>query len=92
MIENNWLELIKPNNIDVATKLDPNRFGTITVDPLERGYGLTLGNALRRVLLSSLQGAAVTSIKVNGAGNFLEVKITKALSGNCSNFSCISNH
>ena len=66
MIENNWLELIKPNNIDVATKLDPNRFGTITVDPLERGYGLTLGNALRRVLLSSLQGAAVTSIKVNG--------------------------
>lgn len=66
MIENNWLELIKPNNIDIETNLDPNRFGTITVDPLERGYGLTLGNALRRILLSSLQGAAVTSIKVNG--------------------------
>ena len=66
MIEKNWLELIKPNNIDVKTKLDPNRFGTVTVDPLESGYGLTLGNALRRVLLSSLQGAAVTAIKING--------------------------
>ena len=66
MIEKNWLELIKPNNIDVKTKLDPKRFGTVTVDPLESGYGLTLGNALRRVLLSSLQGAAVTAIKVNG--------------------------
>ena len=58
MIEKNWLELIKPNN--------PKRFGTVTVDPLESGYGLTLGNALRRVLLSSLQGAAVTAIKING--------------------------
>lgn len=66
MIEKNWLELIKPSNIDVKTKLDPKRFGTVTVDPLESGYGLTIGNALRRVLLSSLQGAAVTAIKING--------------------------
>lgn len=66
LIEKNWLELIKANNIDIKTKLDPNRFGTVIVDPLERGYGLTLGNALRRVLLSSLQGAAVTAIKING--------------------------
>lgn len=66
MIQKNWQELIKPNKVDVSTNKDPNRFGTVTVDPLERGYGLTLGNALRRVLLSSLQGAAVTSIKIDG--------------------------
>ncbi len=66
MIQKNWQELIKPNKVDVSTTKDPNRFGTVTVDPLERGYGLTLGNALRRVLLSSLQGAAVTAIKIDG--------------------------
>ncbi|MEZ0262932.1 MAG: DNA-directed RNA polymerase subunit alpha [Alphaproteobacteria bacterium] len=66
MIQKNWQELIKPNKVDVSTNKDPNRFGTVVVEPLERGYGLTLGNALRRVLLSSLQGAAVTSIKIDG--------------------------
>ena len=66
MIQKNWQELIKPNKIDVSASKDPSRFGTVVVEPLERGYGLTLGNALRRVLLSSLQGAAVTSIKVDG--------------------------
>lgn len=66
MIQKNWQELIKPNKVEVSTNKDPNRFGTVTVEPLERGYGLTLGNALRRILLSSLQGAAVTSIKIDG--------------------------
>ena len=66
MIQKNWQELIKPNKVDVSTNKDPNRFGTVVVEPLERGYGLTIGNALRRVLLSSLQGAAVTSIRVDG--------------------------
>lgn len=66
MIQKNWHELIKPNNVEVSTDKDPNRFATIVVEPLERGYGLTLGNAIRRVLLSSLQGAAVTSIHVDG--------------------------
>ncbi len=66
MIQKNWQELIKPNKIEVNTSKDPQRFGTVVVEPLERGYGLTLGNALRRVLLSSLQGAAITSIKVDG--------------------------
>ncbi|HYD17569.1 MAG TPA: DNA-directed RNA polymerase subunit alpha [Patescibacteria group bacterium] len=66
MIQKNWQELIKPNKVDVSTNKDPNRFGTVVVEPLERGYGLTVGNALRRVLLSSLQGAAVTSIKIDG--------------------------
>ena len=66
MIQKNWQELIKPNRVDVSTNKDPNRYGTIVVEPLERGYGLTLGNALRRVLLSSLQGAAVTAIRIDG--------------------------
>jgi len=66
LIQKNWQELIKPNKVEVSTSKDPNRFGTVVVEPLERGYGLTLGNALRRVLLSSLQGAAVTSIKIDG--------------------------
>ena len=66
MIQKNWQELIKPNKIEVAATKDATRHGTVVVEPLERGYGLTLGNALRRVLLSSLQGAAVTSIKIDG--------------------------
>jgi DNA-directed RNA polymerase subunit alpha len=66
LIQKNWQELIKPNRVDVSTNKDPSRYGTIVVEPLERGYGLTLGNALRRVLLSSLQGAAVTAIRIDG--------------------------
>jgi DNA-directed RNA polymerase subunit alpha len=66
LIQKNWQELIKPNKVDVSTNKDPNRFGTVVVEPLERGYGLTIGNAIRRVLLSSLQGAAVTSVKIDG--------------------------
>ncbi|MDD9899806.1 MAG: DNA-directed RNA polymerase subunit alpha [Alphaproteobacteria bacterium] len=66
MIQKNWQELIKPNKVEVSASKNPERAGKVVIEPLERGYGLTLGNALRRVLLSSLQGAAVTSIKVNG--------------------------
>ncbi len=67
MIQKNWQELIKPTKIDVK-KSGPNTrsSGTIVIEPLERGFGLTLGNALRRVLLSSLQGAAVTAIQIDG--------------------------
>jgi DNA-directed RNA polymerase subunit alpha len=65
VIQKNWTELIKPNKkVDAAG--DPKRFGTIVAEPLERGFGLTLGNALRRVLLSSLQGAAVTAVHIEG--------------------------
>ena len=64
MIQKNWQELIKPTNLDVTP--DGDNKAKIVVEPLERGFGLTLGNALRRVLLSSLQGGAVTSIKING--------------------------
>ncbi|UZK67512.1 DNA-directed RNA polymerase subunit alpha [Sphingomonas sp. M1-B02] len=60
----NWQELKKPNGLEKKPGGDPKRKLTFVAEPLERGFGLTLGNALRRVLLSSLQGAAVTSIKI----------------------------
>jgi DNA-directed RNA polymerase subunit alpha len=66
LIQKNWLELIKPNKVDVDRGTDAQTYGKIAVEPLERGFGLTLGNALRRVLLSSLQGAAVTAVKIAG--------------------------
>jgi DNA-directed RNA polymerase subunit alpha len=60
----NWQELKKPNALEIKPGNDPKRRATFVAEPLERGFGLTLGNALRRVLLSSLQGAAITSIKI----------------------------
>ncbi|HCW59811.1 MAG TPA: DNA-directed RNA polymerase subunit alpha, partial [Sphingobium sp.] len=60
----NWQELKKPNSLEIKASGDGKRKATFVAEPLERGFGLTLGNALRRVLLSSLQGAAVTSIKI----------------------------
>lgn len=66
MIQDNWQELIKPTKLDIVVDADDARKATITAEPLERGFGLTLGNALRRVLLSSLQGAAVTAMQVEG--------------------------
>ena len=62
MIQKNWQDLIKPQRLDVQPGRRPDREATIVVEPLERGFGITLGNALRRVLLSSLQGAAITQI------------------------------
>jgi DNA-directed RNA polymerase subunit alpha len=60
----NWQELKKPGGLDKKAGGDSKRKATFVAEPLERGFGLTLGNSLRRVLLSSLQGAAVTSIKI----------------------------
>ncbi|WP_157215701.1 DNA-directed RNA polymerase subunit alpha [Flavisphingomonas formosensis] len=60
----NWQELKKPNGLEKKAGGDGRRRATFVAEPLERGFGLTLGNSLRRVLLSSLQGAAVTSIKI----------------------------
>jgi DNA-directed RNA polymerase subunit alpha len=65
MIHKNWQELIKPMQLDVRPGNDPARQATVVAEPLERGFGLTLGNALRRVLMSSLQGAAVTSVHID---------------------------
>jgi len=64
--QKNWQDLGRPNKLDVVPGYDPKRIGTVVAEPLERGFGLTLGNALRRVLLSSLQGAAVTSVQIDG--------------------------
>ncbi|MCX7646791.1 MAG: DNA-directed RNA polymerase subunit alpha [Rhodobacteraceae bacterium] len=65
MIHKNWAELIKPAQLDIKPGADPARQATVVAEPLERGFGLTLGNALRRVLLSSLQGAAITSVQID---------------------------
>ena len=66
VIQKNWQDLIKPNKLDVKLGSERRRIATMVAEPLERGFGLTLGNALRRVLLSSLQGAAVTSVQIDG--------------------------
>ena len=66
MIQKNWQELIKPTKLEVTPGHDPQRVATLVAEPLERGFGLTLGNALRRILLSSLQGAAVNSVQIDG--------------------------
>lgn len=66
MLQRNWTELIKPGKLDIQPGADAQRVAKVVAEPLERGFGITLGNALRRVLLSSLQGAAVTSIQIDG--------------------------
>ena len=53
-IQKNWQELIRPNKLQVTVGADPKREATVIAEPLERGFGVTLGNALRRILLSSL--------------------------------------
>ncbi len=65
-IQKNWQELIKPTKLNVNEGDDAARIATVVAEPLERGFGTTLGNALRRVLLSSLQGAAVTAVQIDG--------------------------
>jgi DNA-directed RNA polymerase subunit alpha len=66
VIERNWNELIRPEKPLIETGADASRKARIVAEPLERGFGVTLGNALRRVLLSSLQGAAVTAVQIDG--------------------------
>jgi len=66
MLEKNWRDLIKPKALDVDKETLTPAYGKFIAKPLERGFGLTLGNSLRRVLLSSLQGAAVTAVKIEG--------------------------
>ncbi len=66
MLEKNWRDLIKPKALDVDKESLTGTYGKFIARPLERGFGLTLGNSLRRVMLSSLQGAAITAIKVDG--------------------------
>ena len=65
-MQRNWQSLIKPEKLEVEPGSDPSRAATVIAEPLERGFGMTLGNAIRRILLSSLQGAAVTAIQIDG--------------------------
>ena len=61
-----WKSLQMPKAVELDEATASDRYGRFTIEPLERGFGLTLGNSLRRVLLSSLQGAAVTAVKIEG--------------------------
>src|SRR4051812_1201980 len=63
----NWRDLIRPRGIQIEQETLTEFYGRFSCEPLERGYGITLGNSLRRVLLSSLQGAAITAIRIDGA-------------------------
>src|SRR5947207_13425128 len=63
LIAKNWRDLIRPRGLSVEQDTLTDTYGKFVAEPLERGFGITLGNALRRVLLSSLQGAAITSIR-----------------------------
>ncbi|GBR01292.1 DNA-directed RNA polymerase subunit alpha [Acetobacter oeni] len=66
VLQKNWQSLIKPEKLEVEPGSVPSHVATVVAEPLERGFGLTLGNALRRILLSSLQGAAITAIQIDG--------------------------
>jgi len=66
-IARNWRDLIRPKKLEVDTATLTDTYGKFTCEPLERGYGITLGNSLRRVLLSSLQGSAITTVRIEGA-------------------------
>jgi DNA-directed RNA polymerase subunit alpha len=62
----NWRDLIRPKKLQVEAESYTNTYGKYYAEPFERGFGTTLGNSLRRVILSSLQGAAITSVKIKG--------------------------
>src|SRR5262245_7344957 len=63
----NWRELIRPRLLEIDRESLTSGYGRFTCEPLERGFGTTIGNSLRRVLLSSIQGAGITAIKIDGA-------------------------
>ncbi|MBN8827104.1 MAG: DNA-directed RNA polymerase subunit alpha [Sphingobacteriia bacterium] len=66
LLSKNWNDLIKPSSLQIVEDKYNPAIAHVIIEPLERGFGLTLGNSLRRVLLSSLQGCAVTAIKIDG--------------------------
>src|SRR5438105_12346281 len=66
-VSKNWRDLIRPKMLEVDRESLTHTYGKFTCEPLERGFGTTIGNSLRRILLSSLQGSAITAIKIEGA-------------------------
>lgn len=67
MMSRNWRDLIRPKAIQLDQETNTDFYGKFTCEPLERGFGITIGNSLRRVLLASLQGAAITAVRLDGA-------------------------
>src|SRR5208282_3170865 len=67
IVTRNWRDLIRPRGIHLEAETLTEFYGKFTCEPLERGFGITIGNSLRRILLSSLQGAATTAIRIEGA-------------------------
>ncbi len=64
--EDQWKGLIRPKRMEVDEEVSTETYGRFIIEPLERGYGITLGNSLRRILLSSIHGAAITSVRIDG--------------------------
>src|SRR4026209_999286 len=67
MTTRNWRDLIRPKAIQIEPDSANEFYGKFTCEPLERGFGITIGNSLRRVLLASLQGSAITAVRLEGA-------------------------
>jgi DNA-directed RNA polymerase subunit alpha len=65
-MQKSWKDLIRPKRLEVEKETLTPTYGRFTAEPFERGFGITIGNSLRRILLSSLQGGAITSMKVDG--------------------------
>ncbi|MGH7822897.1 MAG: DNA-directed RNA polymerase subunit alpha, partial [Candidatus Binatia bacterium] len=66
MFHKNWRDLIKPKRLEIDEKSLATNYGKFVAEPFERGFGITIGNSLRRILLSSLQGAGITSVQIKG--------------------------
>jgi DNA-directed RNA polymerase subunit alpha len=66
MVQKSWKDIIRPKRLEVEKETLTPFYGKFTAEPFERGFGITIGNSLRRILLSSLQGAAITSVKIDG--------------------------
>ena len=69
LFQRNWRDLIKPKTIEIESETFNDFYGKFVCEPLEKGYGITLGNSLRRILLSSLQGAAIVAVKFDGVSH-----------------------
>ena len=78
----NWRDLIRPRTLEIEERSDT--YGKFSCEPLERGFGTTLGVALRRILLSSLQGAAITHIAIEGALSGLSTIPVRVICGSSS--------
>ena len=65
IMDKNWKSLIKPSRLNIKSS-DDKSVATVVAEPLEKGYALTIGNSLRRILLSSIQGSAITAVQIDG--------------------------